>query len=272
MTLFNRVLPADQHGVPANTEAARPGIEEEFRSLVINIPGAVYRRECVEPWTMHFVSDHIEVLTGYPAGEFTNESVRSFASIICPDDRDHVSGVIREALSRGGLFSLEYRVMHANGSSRWVAEHGAGRRRLDRAPLVDRRRDPRPFGSEGERALRERTDVQWRHRSGHDSLTCLPDRTLIRDRLQQMLLRCQREHFLVAALLVDLDRFRSVNDTLGPQAGDELLKAVAARFTGVLRASDTVGRPGGGRVRDFWQRDCRLLQGRNCSPRGCSMP
>ncbi len=245
MTLFNQVVPADEHPAPASAKVAVRGSEEEFRSLVVNIPGAVYRREGVEPWTMRFVSDHIEMLTGYPASEFTNESVRSFESIICPDDREHVRGVVCEALSRGVPFSLEYRIMHANGSSRWVAEHGrgvadsTGRLLWVGGVILDL-----SVQRENE-LLRERTDVQWRHRSGHDSLTCLPDRTLIRDRLQQMLLRCQREHFLIAALLVDLDNFRSVNDTLGQEAGDELLKAVAARFTGVLRASDTVGRPGG---------------------------
>ena len=59
---------------------------------------------------MRFISDHIEVLTGYPASEFTEENLRPFESIICPDDREHVSGVVREALSRGGSFSLEYRL------------------------------------------------------------------------------------------------------------------------------------------------------------------
>jgi len=245
MTLFNQVVPADEHPAPASAKATARGSEEEFRSLVVNIPAAVYRREGVEPWTMRFVSDHIEMLTGYPASEFTNESVRSFESIICPDDREHVSGVVREALTRGVSFSLEYRIMHANGSSRWVAEHGRGvADSTGRLLSMDGVILDLSVQRENE-LLGERTDVQWRHRSGHDSLTCLPDRTLIRDRLQQMLLRCQREHFLIAALLVDLDNFRSVNDTLGQKAGDELLKAVAARFTGVLRASDTVGRPGG---------------------------
>jgi PAS domain S-box-containing protein len=124
MTIFNRVGPAEERSSPPTAKAAERASEEQFRSLVVNIPGAVYRRECVEPWAMRFVSDHIEVLTGYPASEFVEEDVRSFESIICADDREHVSGVVREALSRGGSFSLEYRLMHANGSSRWVAEHG----------------------------------------------------------------------------------------------------------------------------------------------------
>ena len=61
-------------------------------------------------------------------------------------------------------------------------------------------------------------EAQKRQRSGHDALTCLPDRTLIRDRLQQILLRSQRDHHLVAALLVDLDNFQAVNDTSATMA------------------------------------------------------
>jgi diguanylate cyclase (GGDEF)-like protein len=79
----------------------------------------------------------------------------------------------------------------------------------------------------------------------HDQLTGLPNRTLILDRGEQMLGRSRRLHTPVAALLVDLDNFTSINDTLGHALGDELLQAIATRLGGVVRDIDALGRVGG---------------------------
>jgi diguanylate cyclase (GGDEF)-like protein/PAS domain S-box-containing protein len=79
----------------------------------------------------------------------------------------------------------------------------------------------------------------------HDSLTGLPNRILLRDRLQQAILIGDREKSGVALLIMDLDRFKDVNDTLGHHTGDELLQQVGVRLRSALRASDTVARMGG---------------------------
>jgi diguanylate cyclase (GGDEF)-like protein len=74
----------------------------------------------------------------------------------------------------------------------------------------------------------------------HDALTGLPNRVLLLDRVQQTLLRAGRDGGLYALMFVDLDDFKRVNDTIGHQGGDQLLKTVAKRLRGALRASDTV--------------------------------
>jgi diguanylate cyclase (GGDEF)-like protein len=94
-------------------------------------------------------------------------------------------------------------------------------------------------------ALVEDKTSELRHRALHDSLTGLPNRALVLDRVERALTRAQRDHTLIAAAFIDLDNFKDVNDSLGHKGGDELLQAVGARLRAVLRPSDTVGRLGG---------------------------
>jgi diguanylate cyclase (GGDEF)-like protein len=90
----------------------------------------------------------------------------------------------------------------------------------------------------------ERTE-QLRFQALHDSLTGLPNRSLILDRIEQMLARGRRNHSAAAVMFIDLDDFKDINDTLGHRAGDAILVAVAKRLVGALREVDTVGRLGG---------------------------
>jgi len=98
---------------------------------------------------------------------------------------------------------------------------------------------------------RARTDEELAHRqeelafmATHDQLTGLPNRTLIMDRGEQLLVRARRHRTPVAALLMNIDNFKAINDTLGHGAGDELLQAIAARLDGVVRDTDALGRLG----------------------------
>jgi diguanylate cyclase (GGDEF)-like protein len=90
----------------------------------------------------------------------------------------------------------------------------------------------------------ERTD-ELLHQAMHDSLTGLPNRALIVDRMDQLLERNRRNGTYGAALYIDLDDFKNVNDSLGHEAGDNLLICVASRMKSTLRGADTIGRMGG---------------------------
>ena len=103
------------------------------------------------------------------------------------------------------------------------------------------------FESERQRAHDEltRRQEELAFLATHDPLTGLPNRTLILDRVEQMLVRSRRSQTPVAALFIDLDNFKSINDTLGHGAGDELLCSVCARLQSVVRDIDALGRLGG---------------------------
>ncbi|NJR21292.1 MAG: PAS domain S-box protein [Richelia sp. CSU_2_1] len=105
--------------------------EERYQTLVANIPGAVYRCTCdlaasdIElKRTMVFLSEVIQEISGYPPSDFINDRVRSFASIIHPQDRSQVEAAIRKSVAAQVPYILEYRILRADGGMRWVYEKG----------------------------------------------------------------------------------------------------------------------------------------------------
>jgi diguanylate cyclase (GGDEF)-like protein len=102
----------------------------------------------------------------------------------------------------------------------------------------------RVYNDNLEQTVRERTQ-QIEHQAFHDALTNLPNRALFTDRLQLAHARFQRSHSPIAVIFIDLDNFKMVNDTLGHEAGDQLLRAIAERLTPCIRVGDTLARLGG---------------------------
>ena len=187
---------------------------------------------------MEFISETIEAITGYPPAEFVHNHVRTYASVIHPDDRVRVEEVVTEALGRHAPFELEYRVLHVDGSLRWVLERGQG-----------------IFDEHGEVAFldgvicditaRKLAEDRLAFLAYHDPLTGLPNRMLFREHLDVALRRAARAGASVAVCFVDLDGFKLVNDSFGHAVGDDLLIEVAARLGTVVRDQDVVARQGG---------------------------
>jgi len=158
-------------------------------------------------------------------------------SIVHPDSRDFA----RERISR----QQRGEPVPRNVEQRWL--------RLD-GTAVDVEVTGVPFMLGDKRAVHvisrditERKQVQARieHLAYHDALTQLPNRSLLLDRLQQALARCRRRGSRGALLFIDLDRFKTINDSLGHPIGDLLLREVARCLTSHVRAEDTVARLGG---------------------------
>ncbi len=111
-----------------DAEAALRRSKELYQSLVDSIPGATYRRALDDCWTMMYVSAGIETITGYPASDFSDNTVRRFVSVVHPDDVPVASRSVDAALSSSRPWEIEYRVLHRDGSVRWVLDKGAAAR------------------------------------------------------------------------------------------------------------------------------------------------
>jgi PAS domain S-box-containing protein len=98
--------------------------EEQLRALVENLPGVTFRCQPDRDWSMRFISDAIETLSGYPAADFIDNRVRTFASVIHPEDRSMVASQVLAAAAEDNEYSIGYRIVHRTGEIRWVGEKG----------------------------------------------------------------------------------------------------------------------------------------------------
>jgi diguanylate cyclase (GGDEF)-like protein/PAS domain S-box-containing protein len=182
-----------------------------------------------------YVSPAITQVLGFGPNELIGRWATDF---VHPDERDRVRERLGSDLEESPeSLPVQFRMQRADGCWR------------DVEAVVTDLRDRASVGGyvANIRDITERKEFEaiLAHRALHDPLTGLANRQLLLDRAEQMLARSRRTLDPVAAYFVDLDNFKDANDSLGHEAGDQLLQAVAARFAGMVRASDTVGRLGG---------------------------
>jgi diguanylate cyclase (GGDEF)-like protein/PAS domain S-box-containing protein len=207
--------------------------EERFRSLVRNsvdvnmIVGA--------DGTIAYESPAAERVLGLRAGERLGQPA---FEIIHPDDRAFGENLLAGVMQAPGAeVSGELRARHADGS--WRSIDAVLKNLLD---------DPAVGGivvNYRDVTTRKTLEEELRRQAFHDSLTGLANRALFADRLEHALSRTRRFGQQVAVLFIDLDDFKTVNDSLGHGEGDHLLVAVAERLQQPLRSGDTIARMGG---------------------------
>jgi PAS domain S-box-containing protein len=171
---------------------------------------------------------------GYSAEDL--KSTSSFEQIH-PDDRPRVLEAAEKARLTGRGERMEYRVRHKDGSWRTLESTASPIRnakgQTDKLVIVNR-----------DITERKRAEEMLAHNAFHDELTNLPNRALFLDRLQHTLTLSKRHpNYKFAVLLIDIDEFRLVNDSMGHSAGDELLIQIAQRLLDSVRRADTVSRP-----------------------------
>jgi diguanylate cyclase (GGDEF)-like protein/PAS domain S-box-containing protein len=214
-------------------EALLRDSEERLRSLVQNVSDVITVLEA--DGTIRYVTPSVEQLLNYSPGELLDTNGWA---IVHPDD----VGRVREGIGRApGSWSaaerIEFRVQHRDGSTRYVEASAAN--------LLE---DPSVRGvilTSRDITERKRFEEQLSRQAFSDPLTGLPNRRLLVDRLSRALAGERRSGCQVGVILLDLDRFKVINDTLGHSAGDELLVAVGERLSHVLRDQDTIARFGG---------------------------
>jgi diguanylate cyclase (GGDEF)-like protein/PAS domain S-box-containing protein len=175
-------------------------------------------------------------ITGYPAEKLTG---LAFREITHPEDRGRDVDALR-AMIAGELerFQTEKRYFHADGHVIWVSLNVSIVRDEDGKPLhlISQMQDI---------SERKQAEERLAYQASHDSLTDLPNRALLDDRMSVALGRLRRTPLPLVVLFCDLDRFKLVNDSFGHDAGDRLLLEAGERLRGLVRPSDTVARLGG---------------------------
>ncbi len=237
-------------GIRRRGKAVRAA-ERRYRELVEELPLVTYVTTIAEDTPPLYVSPQIEDLTGWPVEAWYADPA-FLSNRLHPDDRDRVldERVVHYELAKS--FSTEYRLLARDGSTRWVLDVaemdtvGESSEPISRGFMLDitERKQAELGRAQAEVELRAQAELN-RHQALHDSLTDLPNRTAFRLRLEQEIRRSRDGGDGVAVILIDLDRFKEVNDTLGHQSGDAVLVGLAQRLRDSIRQNDTVARLGG---------------------------
>ena len=259
-----------------NRERALRSARVALEEMITAGPAVVFRSMAGE-FRLTYVSPNAELFFGYAADRVLHDP-DIWRGRVPADDLAHLNEGIAEVSGQAGTaVEREWRYAHPDGRQRWVscrlrcedAEPAEGAPILGYALDVTARKDAEAIFQEAKDALeqrvlertadlttanerlvvelaeREALERRLSHLALNDSLTALPNRTLFLDRLEHALERGSHHHHMSAVLFLDLDGFKVVNDSLGHEAGDQLLVAVAERLRACLRAEDTVARLGG---------------------------
>ncbi|NMC13498.1 MAG: EAL domain-containing protein [Chloroflexi bacterium] len=186
-----------------------------------------------------YFSPRWQTMLGYDEGEI-GYSPEDWFKLIHPEDIDRFKADVNSHLT-GKTINLksEYRILQKNGTYCWVLCRGLAIRNGDHQAY-------RMAGSMTDITETKTAEASLLYNALHDSLTNLPNRTLFMDRLGRAIDRTRRKPgYLAAALLLDLDRFKVINDSLGHALGDQFLIATSQRLQNCLRPTDTVARFGG---------------------------
>ena len=220
------------------TDRKQAEAELKKREALLNEMGRLAK---VGAWELDVASKKLiwtkEVYDIHEVDESYEPAVSKSIEFYAPASRPAIEKAVQQALEQGKPFDLELELITAKGNHRWIHATGKADRERGRTKMIS--------GIFQDITERMQSEARIRQLAYHDSLTGLPNRKLFSDRLGMALTQARRNQKSVGIAMLDLDRFKEVNDTLGHDTGDLLLKATAERLGSVLRKGDTVARIGG---------------------------
>jgi diguanylate cyclase (GGDEF)-like protein/PAS domain S-box-containing protein len=208
--------------------------EEKYRSILANIEEAYYEVDLKGNLT--FFNDALMTGLGYSLEELKEMNYRQF---IDQTNANVVFHAFKEVFGTGiATKQFDWELIKKNGE-KVIAEASISLMRNEKGAPVGFRGIVRDVTN------RKRVEEMIKNMAYHDSLTGLPNRRLLRDRLDMAIAQAGRHHGLFAVVMMDLDKFKEINDSFGHNAGDQLLQGVAVRMKELLRKGDTIARIGG---------------------------
>jgi diguanylate cyclase (GGDEF)-like protein/PAS domain S-box-containing protein len=217
----------------AALEALREN-EEKYRSILENIQEAYFEVDLAGNFT--FFNDSLCRMTGCSRGELIGASYTKFSD---QENSKNVFLAFNNVYKTGKpTEGFDWRITRRDGTKRYI----------EASVSLKKDSSGKPIGFKGvirDITERKRIEQELNYMATHDALTGLPNRLMFSQLLNQAILSAKRNMKQLAVLFIDLDRFKIINDTLGHDAGDQLLQEIAKRFRQALRAVDVVGRLGG---------------------------
>ena len=204
--------------------------EELYKALAEKSIAGVY---VVQDGKFRFINSNAASYAGYTREELLD---REAGLLVSPEDREKVRQNARAMLLGEMSSPYEFRIITKQGETRWI---------METVTSILHKGRPAILGNSMNITERMRTEEKIQYLATHDVLTGLPNRSMFSQLLNHAIQAAQRYQRQFAVLFIDLDRFKIINDTLGHEAGDQLLQEIATRLKQPLRAVDVVGRLGG---------------------------
>ena len=218
------------------TERELQEAQTKYGVLVEQIPAIVYVDVADERMTTSYVSPQIEALLGITPEEYIDDP-DMWVTHLHPEDRDETLAAYLEGRAAGGPFTLEYRLIGRDGRVLWfsdsavVVHDAAGQPLFVQGVMLDI-------------TQRKEAEEEIAFLAYHDKLTGLPNRAMFDELLELSLARARRHALGVSVISLDIDNFKLVNDSLGHDAGNELIALFSERLREATREADLIARPG----------------------------